>query len=131
MNKCILMGNLTKDTEVHDGSVKVARNSMALSRGKDKDGNDRGTDFVNLVGFGKTADFMERFCSKGRRFLIDAHVQTGSYEKDGRTIYTTDFIIDRIEFADSKADTQPAPVSQPVDVFMAIPDCIEEELPFN
>ena len=131
MNSAIFMGNLTKDFEIKNtDTVKIARGGMALNRGKDKDGNDRGTDFINIVAFGRRADFFERFGQKGRRFLIETHVQTGSYKnKDGNTVYTTDFIVDSVEFADSKTETTPAPVTD--DGFMSIPDGIDEELPWN
>lgn len=129
MNKCIFMGNLSKKMEVRYGSVTVARGSMALNRGKDKDGKDRGADFINLVAFGKTAEFFERFGDTGRRFLVECRVQTGSYEKDGRKVYTTDFIVDHAEFADSiKSDD---PVNASGDGFVDIPDDIEKNLPFN
>lgn len=135
MNKFIGMGFLTRDAEVStsQSGVVVARTGMALDRGKDKEGKDRGADFINLVGFNKTAEFMQKYCTKGRRFLIEAHVQTGSYDaQDGHKVYTTDFIIDRIEFADSKSDSQPAPQPTPdADGFMGVDDSDLPELPFN
>lgn len=136
MNKCIFMGRVTKDSEVRyaDNSLAVARNSMAIDRGKDKDGNDRGADFINLVAFGKTAEFCEKFMTKGRRFLIESHVQTGSYtNQEGNKVYTTDFVIDRIEFADARPEgTVAANASTASDSdFMNLPDGIDEELPFN
>lgn len=137
MNRCIHTGRLTRDSEIKfssDGNTKIARNSLAVDRGKDKDGNDRGADFINLVAFGKRADFFEKFATKGRKFLVESHVQTGSYkDKDGKTIYTTDFVVDNIEFADSKPEgTVAAAVQQAQDDdFMNIPDDIDEELPFN
>lgn len=110
MNKCIFLGNLVKDFEVRYGNngLAVARAALALNRGKDKDGNDRGADYINLVAFGKTAEFFEKYGTKGRRFLLEAHVQTGSYEKDGNKVYTTDFVVDHAEFADSKPDNAKA-----------------------
>lgn len=132
MNKGYYMGNLTKDFEIKNtDTVKIARGSMALNRGKDKDGKDRGADFINLVAFGKRADFFEKFGKKGRRFLIEAHVQTGSYQnQEGKTVYTTDFVIDQVEFADSKSSDAPAQ-AEPQGDFIAIPDGFDEELPWN
>lgn len=138
MNKCIFLGNIGKDAEVKytEQQMAVARTSIALNRGKDKDGNDRGVDFVNLVGFGKTAEFMEKFVKKGRRFLVETHVQTGSYKNQkGDTVYTTDFVVDSIEFADSKPATQPAEKpaqTAPTDAdgFMNLDGIEEGELPF-
>lgn len=136
MNKCILIGNFTKNTDYNDnGSVKVARNSMALNRGKDRDGNDLGADFVNIVAFGNKADFMKNYCIKGRKMAIESHVKTGSYEKDGVKRYTTDFIVDSFEFVDSKPieSVSDIPSNDVPDIasFMSIPDGFGEELPFN
>lgn len=129
MNKCIFLGNLTKDfeTSTSQSGVTIGKSGMALNRGKDSNGNDRGSDFINLVAFGKTAETLQRFGQKGRRFLIETHVQTGSYDaKDGHKVYTYDFVIDRFEFADSKTTEE-----KPIDSgFMDIPDGVDEELPF-
>lgn len=132
MNKCIFMGNLSKDFEVgySANGLAVGRSSLALNRGKDKDGNDRGADFINLVAFGNKAETMERYGKKGKRFLFETHVQTGSYEKDGRKVYTTDFVVDRFEFADSANTATSAPVTDSEE-FMHIPDGIDDELPFE
>ena len=103
MNSGSLIGRLTKDPDVRYGAesqMAVARFSIAIDRGKDKNGQSRGTDFPNIVCFGKTAELVERYVSKGRLVGIQGRVQTGKYEKDGRTIYTTDILADRVEFLD-------------------------------
>lgn len=103
MNSVSLIGRLTKDPDVRYGAesqMAVARFSIAIDRGKDKNGQSRGTDFPNIVCFGKTAELVERYVSKGRLVGIQGRVQTGKYEKDGRTIYTTDILADRVEFLD-------------------------------
>ena len=101
MNVVTLIGRLTSDPEVRyisDTQTAVARFSVAISRGKDKDGNDKGADFPNVVVFGKQAENCERYLSKGKLVGIDGRLQTGSYEKDGRKVYTTDVIANRVEF---------------------------------
>lgn len=100
MNSVALIGRLTRDPEVRytDSQKAVARFSIAINRGKDKDGNDRGADFPNIVVFGKQAENCEKYLTKGRQVAIQGHIQTGSYEKDGRKIYTTDVVADRVEF---------------------------------
>lgn len=134
MNKCIFIGNLTKDFDisvnVSNNNMTVARGSMALNRGKDRDGNDRGADFINLVAFGKTAELMEKYGTKGRRFVFECHVNTGSYEKDGKKVYTTDFVIDRVEFADAKAEQKPAQTEGEGFMSMDLSGVDIEELPF-
>ena len=101
MNSVHIIGRLTKDPQISyisDTQTAVARFSVAISRGKDKDGNDKGADFPNVVVFGKQAENCERYLSKGKLVGIEGRLQTGSYEKDGRKVYTTDVIANRVEF---------------------------------
>ena len=101
MNSVHIIGRLTKDPQISyisDTQTAVARFSVAISRGKDKDGNDKGTDFPNVVVFGRQAENCERYLSKGKLVGIEGRLQTGSYEKDGRKVYTTDVIANRVEF---------------------------------
>lgn len=102
MNNVTLIGRLTKDPDVRytESHMAVARFNIAIDRGKDKDGKSKGTDFPGILCFGKTAENCERFLEKGRLVGIQGRIQTGKYEKDGRTIYTTEVVADRIEFLD-------------------------------
>lgn len=108
-NLVVLSGRITKEIDVKytPAQMAVARFSLALDRGKDKDGNDKGADFPNCVAFGKTAEALERFSGKGLRVAVIGHLQTGSYEKnDGQKVYTTDVIVDKIEIIDWKEKAQ-------------------------
>ncbi|MFR3656773.1 MAG: single-stranded DNA-binding protein [Eisenbergiella sp.] len=138
MNKVILMGRLTRDPEVRNsGDAAVARFSLAVDRRFKKDGEVT-ADFPNCVAFGKTAEFVEKYAHKGTKFVVEGRLQTGSYtNKDGQKVFTTDVIVDQIEFAESKSSTtddtttnagQTAPTNNN---FMDVPDGIDEELPFN
>ena len=103
MNNVTLIGNLTKDPELRystgGAQTAVCSFTIALNRGKDRDGNDRGADFPRVVVFGRTAENCDRYLSKGRKVAIQGHIHTDSYQdRDGRTIYTTDVIADRVEF---------------------------------
>ncbi len=100
MNNVILIGRTTKDPEIRvsNSGLAVARFSVAIDRGKDKDGNDKGADFPNVVVFGKQAENCEKYLHKGLKVAIQGHIQTGSYEKDGKKVYTTDVVADRVEF---------------------------------
>lgn len=104
MNNFYGIGRLTKDVTVNytPSQMAVARFNIALDRGKDKNGESRGADFPSCVAFGRTAENLEKFSGKGLRIAISGHIQTGSYEKDGVTHYTTDIVADRIEFIDWK-----------------------------
>ena len=147
MNKVILMGRLTRDAEVRysqgDASTAIARFSLAVDRRFKREGDDQSADFINCVAFGRTAEFFERFGRKGTKFVVEGRIQTGSYtNKDGQRVYTTDVVVENVEFAESKANgeggnsgyvpnNRPTPSQAAGDGFMNIPDGIDEELPFN
>lgn len=150
MNKVILMGRLTRDAEIRysqgDASNAIARFTIAVDRRFKRDGDDQPTaDFIGCVAFGRTAEFLERFGRKGTKFALEGRIQTGSYtNKDGQRVYTTDVIVENIEFAESKSSAggntgtngfsgseRPSPSGAAGDGFMNIPDGIDEELPFN
>ncbi len=100
MNNVVLIGRLTRDPDVRYTSTQlaIARFSLAIDRGKDREGNDRGADFPSVVVFGKQAENCERYLAKGKLVAIQGRIQTGSYEKDGRKIYTTEVVAERVEF---------------------------------
>ena len=104
MNTVALIGRLIKDPEVKytagENPTAVARFSIAVNDGY---GENERTSFINIVAFGKQAENCERFLSKGRQVGITGRIQTGSYEKDGRTVYTTDVIASRVEFLGGRA----------------------------
>jgi single-strand DNA-binding protein len=106
MNKVIISGRLTKDIELRytQTQMPVTSFSLALDRGKDKDGNNKGADYPNCIAFGKTAETLQKWTSgKGARIMIEGRIQTGNYEKDGKKVYTTDVVVDRVEIIDFKA----------------------------
>ena len=152
MNKVILVGRLTRDPEVRysagEGSMAIARYGLAVDRRgrRDNAGGDQPTaDFLNIVAFGRDGEFAEKYLHKGMRILVEGRIQTGSYtNKDGVKVNTTDIVVERHEFVESKGSSQsagsdsfvpasagPAPADDGGDGFMNIPDGIEEELPFN
>lgn len=102
MNSVILIGRLTKDPEIRytaGTQMAVATFSVAIDRGKDRNGESKGTDFPRVMTFGKVAENCEKFLAKGRLVGIQGRLQTGSYtNKDGVTVYTTDVVADRVEF---------------------------------
>ena len=103
MNRWIGCGRVVKDPTISSGSTTVARFTIAIDRRfKDADGNYQ-TDFINCVSFGKAAEFVEKYATKGTKLLVTGRIQTGSYtNKDGQKIYTTDIVTEDIEFAESK-----------------------------
>lgn len=100
MNAVNLIGRIAKDIEVRhtDSGLAVTKFSIAVDRPPKADGT-KGTDWPNIVAFGKTAENIGKFFSKGKRIGITGHLQTGSYEKaDGTTVYTTDVMVDKFDF---------------------------------
>ena len=140
MNKVILMGRLTRDPEVRmSGDTAVARFSLAVDRRFKKDG-EQTADFINCVAFGKTGEFIEKYGRKGTKFVVEGRIQTGSYtNKDGQKVYTTDVVVEQVEFAESKTSADGNATGNTYNSdnstdtgFMNIPDGVEDEgLPFN
>ena len=100
MNSVILIGRIAKDPEVRYGAQSgkaVARFSLALNRGK-KNGEDLGADFPNIICFDKLAELVEKYAYKGQQIGVYGNIRTGSYEKDGKKIYTTEVQAQRVEF---------------------------------
>lgn len=130
MNRFTFIGNLTKDIEYRVSSEhSVARGAIALNRGKDKNGNDKGADFINIVAFGNTAEKLNMYGKKGKKLLLEGRVKTGSYEKDGQRVYTTEFIVDHFEFCDSLNSATQA-TQDSAEGFLTVPEGLDEELPF-
>lgn len=98
MNKVILIGRLTKDPELRYApgtGTGVSRFTVAVNRRKKEDG----ADFINCVAFGKTAETISQYLTKGRQIAITGSIRTGSYDaNDGTKRYTTDVAVDGFEF---------------------------------
>lgn len=140
MNKCIFVGRLVRDPEVRytagENATAIARFSLAVDRRFKKDGDTQTADFPNCVAFGKTAEFVEKYFHKGTKVALEGRLQTGSYNnKEGQKVYTTDIVVENVEFAESKRAAEANGVTtgsaQADDNFMNVPDGIDEELPFN
>lgn len=102
MNKAILMGRLTRDVELREthSGIPVVMFTLAVDRRYRSSSGEREADFISCKAFRQTAEFIGKWFSKGSRILVEGTIQTGSYEKDGRKIYTTDVIVDQAYFVD-------------------------------
>lgn len=101
MNSVVLIGRLVRDPQIKEGSVKVAKYTLAV----DRFGKEKQTDFISCVAFGKNAEFVETYLLKGAKIAVRGSIHTGSYEKqDGTKVYTTDVYIDGHEFVESRQD---------------------------
>lgn len=107
MNKVILLGRLTKDTELLTSSNDkfVGKFTLAVPRKFAKEGEERKTDFINIVSFGKLAEFAGKFFKKGQQVLVCGRLEINQYEDEqGEKLYITQIIAEELDFADSKKD---------------------------
>lgn len=130
MNNVILIGRTTREIELRytTSQTAVARFSLAVERPV-KDGEKK-ADFPNIIVFGKQAENCEKYLAKGRKVAVQGRLQTGSYEdKDGKRVYTTDVIAERVEFlewGDSRTEESHSEHQETVDDFKAL----DEAVPF-
>lgn len=134
MNIVALTGRLTKDPDIRytNGGLTIARLNVAVNRDYKKEGGQT-ADFPNVIAFGKTAEFIEKYFHKGNKIEVSGRLQTGSYQKeDGTKVYTTDVLAERVGFGESKKESgsQQTKADPAGNDFMAVPDGIDEELPF-
>lgn len=130
MNRWTGIGRITRDPDIRQsGETKIARYTLAV----DRRNRQEGADFIPCVCFGKTADFVEKYLQKGMKIAVEGRIQTGSYDKNGQKVYTTDIIVDSHEFVESRSEAQPEKKPAPggIEGFMSIPDAMTEELPFK
>lgn len=155
MNNVVLMGRLTRDpmqrmANTVNGEMEIASFTLAVDRRRARSAENSGeqtADFIRCTAFGKQAEFVNKYLHQGTKVCLSGRIQTGSYvNKDGQTVYTTDVVVETIEFAESKAAASGnaggnayanpgAGQAAPADIsgdFMNIPDSVEDEgLPFK
>ncbi len=136
MNSVVLVGRLTRDPDVRYSQDQraVARFTLAVDRPV-RSGGEKQADFPSIVCFGKTAELVEQYVSKGRRVAVSGRIQTGSYtNKDGQKVYTTDVVADRVEFLDSGSGAPRSEGAEPAGSNPnSVPDgfdALDDELPF-
>ena len=106
MNKIILLGRLTKIPEIRysqNTNTKIALFTLAVNRKFAKQGEERETDFINIVSYSKLADFSEKYLSQGTHICVVGRLQHRIYEdKSGNKKYIMEVISEELYFADSK-----------------------------
>ena len=110
MNKVQLLGRLTKDPEIRytqTNNTAVASFSLAVNRRFGKEGEERQSDFINIVSWGKTAQFCEKYFKKGMQIALVGRIQTRTYDDtEGKKHYVTEVVAEEVFFADSKKEPQ-------------------------
>lgn len=130
MNNVQLIGRLTRDGESRTSTSGTVfyRNAVAV----DRKGKDAGTDFFNIVAFGKSAEFMEKYFRKGSKIGVTGHLQSGKYtNKEGIEIPTVDVVVDSTDFCESRADAPKPAEDKSQGGFLNVPEGLVEELPFT
>ena len=125
MNNVLLIGRLTRDPELKylpgNNNTAVTRFTLAVDRQLSKEKkaemesrNQPTADFINITVWGNQAENVSNYVSKGRLVAVEGRIQTGSYEKDGQRVYTTDVVADNVQFLETKAQSQNRPVEDSV-----------------
>lgn len=113
MNLVVLYGRLTKDPEIRysQGGTANTFATIAVDRGLSKEKRQEAeaagqptADFVGIKAFGKTAEILANYFKKGNRVAVEGKIATGSYEKNGERVYTTDVIVGRVHFIETAAE---------------------------
>ena len=108
MNKIILMGRLTRDPEVRytqTSNIMVTSFTLAVNRRFVAQGQERQADFLPIVSWNKTAEFVAKYFKKGQQVAVIGRVETRNYDdKDGKKVYVTEVIAEEVYFADSKKE---------------------------
>ena len=110
MNKAFLIGRLTRDPELRYSSsnTPIVNFTIAIDRQFTNRDGQRETDFIRIVAYNKQAENISKYVSKGSLVAVDGRIQTGSYDdKDGKRVYTTDIVADRVQFLDTR-NSQPS-----------------------
>ena len=112
MNAVCLMGRLTADPELRHTQSQVAVTSftVAVDRAYTPKGQEKQTDFINIVAWRQTAEFVCRYFRKGQRIALQGSLQSRSYtDKDGNKRTAYEVVADHVFFAESKNSSEPAP----------------------
>lgn len=132
LNHIVLMGRLTRDPELrHTGSgVAVASFTLAVDHDyQSKDSGERGVDFIDIVAWRNTAEFVSKYFAKGRMAVVSGRLQIRNWtDKEGNKRRSAEVVADNIYFGDSKKDSA-APVEPPGDAFAELSGD-ESGLPF-
>ena len=108
MNKVMLIGRVTRDPELRytASNIPSTRFTLAVNRTFQNQNGETEADFINVVVWRKQAENVKKYVSKGSLIAVEGRIQTGSYERDGQRVYTTDVVADNVQFLESKAQSQ-------------------------
>lgn len=113
LNKIVLMGRMTRDPELHTtgSGTPVVTFSLAVDRDTKNQDGERETDFIDVVAWRSTAEFVSKFFSKGRMAVVEGRLQIRDWtDKDGGKRRSAEVIANNVYFGDTKRDSDGSPV---------------------
>ena len=139
MNLCIFTGHTTRDIELRytQNNISYGKFSLAVTTGH---GDNRKTHFFNMTAWGKTAETMSKYVTKGKKIMVECEANQNQYkDKNRNNVNAVDFRVEGFEFCESKNASQQSNESRPqqpqqsdLSDFMSIPADIDDtELPFS
>lgn len=105
INAVVLVGRLTRDPELKYTQSGLAYLRFILAVNRRTKNGEQEADFITCVAWRKQAENMANYLSKGSLVGVEGRIQTGNYEKDGQRIYTTDVIVNNVQFLESRRDS--------------------------
>lgn len=129
MNRAIIIGNLVRDLELRftNTGKEVANFTVAVSRNY---GEKKETDFINCIAWGKTAENMAKYLSKGSKVAVEGRIQVSSYDnKEGQKVYKTEIVADSVEFLNTAKKEEEASIKEAAEVFAGA-TITDSEIPF-
>lgn len=130
LNKCFLLGRMTKDPEIRRTNGGTAVTSFTLAVDRDfKTNGEKETDFIEVVAWRNTAEFVSKYFSKGRMAIVEGRLQIREWtDKSGNKRRTAEVVADNVYFGDAKKENKEAPEYKQAD-FAEISE-EDGELPF-
>ena len=132
LNKIVLMGRLTRDPELRrtQSGTAVASFTLAVDRDYKPQDGERETDFIDIVAWRGTGEFVSKYFSKGRMAVVEGRLQVRDWtDKDGNKRRSTEVVADNVYFGDSKRPESGTP-AEPSGELQELPDEEKGELPF-
>jgi len=141
LNNAVIMGRICNDIEVRKtpSDVSVCRFTVAVDRRYTKQGEEKKADFIDVLAWRQTAEFVGKYFQKGSMIAVQGAIQTGSYEKDGIKRRTFEIVADNVSFCGGKSDNSgtaaeapatPAPSFTNADLNDFAASVDDDELPF-
>ena len=127
INTAVIMGRLTADPELKTtaSGLSVLSFSVAVERNYQKEGEEKAVDFINVVAWRKTAEFVSKYFHKGSMIAVEGSIQTRKYEdKDGNKRTAVEILANTVSFWGKEASSTPAESTPLTDTDTADDECV-------